>query len=254
MSSSQAPPTLLSGPGYMIQGIKLLTGRGLRRFILIPLIINLIIFILLSYFILQLFGDFNAWIWGYLPEWLSFLAYLLWALLFILFLIVYGYSFTLLTNVIAAPFYGMLASKIEAELTGKPPANEPLQQMIPRTMRREMTKIGYFILYGLVVFFGLMLISWIPLVNIATPFLGILWSSWVMAIQYVDYPADNHQIPFTELRQRLGSQRWASTGLGGCILLGSMIPVINIFVAPVAVAASTLYWIELASGSSQQIS
>ena len=249
--ATQTSPTLFSGLDYMTRGFNLITDKGLKRFIVIPLVINLFIFIALSYFVLQLFGDFNAWLSGFLPEWLNFLAYILWVALFILFLLVYGYSFTLMTNLIAAPFYSLLSEKVEAELTGKRPTGESLWQMIPRTIGREITKLCYLFSYGVLIFLALTLLAFIPLVNVATPLLGFLWSSWVMAIQYVDYPADNHQISFTKLRQQLGNQRWASIGLGGYILLGSMVPIINIFIAPVAVTAGTLYWVESVSEANQ---
>ena len=248
---NQTSPTLFSGLDYMIRGFKLITDTGLKRFILIPLLINLFIFIALSYFVLQLFGDFNAWLSALLPEWLNFLAYMLWILLFIVFLIGYGYSFTLLTNLIAAPFYGLLSEKVEAKLTGKTPTGESLWQMIPRTIGREIIKLCYLFGFGVLIFLALTLLAFIPLVNVATPLLGFLWSSWLMAIQYVDYPADNHRISFTKLRQQLGSQRWASIGFGGWILLGSMAPIINIFIAPVAVTAGTLYWVESVSKEGQ---
>ena len=127
----------------MTRGFNLITDTGLKRFIIIPLVINLFIFIVLSYFVLQLFGDFNAWLSGFLPEWLNFLAYIFWVLVFVLFLLIYGYSFTLITNLIAAPFYGLLSEKVEAELTGKTPTGESLWQMVPRTVGREITKLCY---------------------------------------------------------------------------------------------------------------
>jgi CysZ protein len=228
----------------MVRGFKLLTDPGLKRFVLIPIVVNLVIFIILSYFFVQSLGGFNEWVLTLLPDWLDFLASILWVLTLLLFILIYGYSFALLTNLIAAPFYGMLAEKVQIKLTGKVLASESLQQMIPRTLEREIVKLCYFIGYGVVIFFGLVLFSFIPLINIAVPVLGILWVSWVMVVQYVDYPADNNKVSFKQLRQTLGAQRWASFSLGGLILLGSMIPIVNIFIAPAAVAASTIYWVE----------
>ncbi|WP_371452745.1 EI24 domain-containing protein [Cellvibrio sp. PSBB023] len=58
-----------------------------------------------------------------------------------------------------------------------------------------------------------------------------------MAVQYSDYPADNHQLAFRELRRRLNSQPLTSYSYGGIILLGSMVPVLNIFVTPLRLRA-----------------
>ena len=65
-----------------------------------------------------------------------------------------------------------------------------------------------------------------------------------MAVQYADYPADNHQLSFRELRRRLNKQPLTTYSYGGIILLGSMLPVLNIVVTPIAVAGATLYWVE----------
>ena len=64
-----------------------------------------------------------------------------------------------------------------------------------------------------------------------------------MAIQYTDYAADNHQLDFHALRHRLRQRQRTSFSYGGFILLGSMIPLLNIFVPPVAVAGATIYWV-----------
>jgi CysZ protein len=106
-----------------------------------------------------------------------------------------------------------------------------------------MVKLWYFLSRSLLVGLGLFFLAWIPLVNLLVPLLALLWGAWVMTLQYVDYPADNHQLPFTHLRRQLKQQRFSTTGLGSTIMLGSMIPVINIFVMPIAVAAGTLLWV-----------
>jgi len=224
-----------------MQGASLLMQPGLRRFVLIPIGANVIIFAILTFFLVQLFGDVADWTKNALPSWLSFLYTLMWWMFAFLLLLGYGYSFTLLTNIIAAPFYGLLAEKVELHVSNKGPQSESLSHMIPRTLKRELTKLVYILCWGLLVFIGLLVLSFLPpLVAV----LGFLWGSWVMAIQYTDYAADNHQLPFKQLRLQLGKKIYSAWGLGGVIMLGSMVPIINIFVAPIAVAAGTLLWVE----------
>jgi len=64
-----------------------------------------------------------------------------------------------------------------------------------------------------------------------------------MALQYADYPADNNQLRFRELKNRLGKPRFSYVGFGGTILFLSMVPVVNIFMMPISVAGGTLFWI-----------
>jgi CysZ protein len=177
------------------------------------------------------------------PSWLDWLTWFLWPLVGFIFLIIYGYSFNLITNFIAAPFFGILAEKIETHLTGIAPPDEPWGQLIPRTLKRELTKLWYFVSRGLLVFLLILVVFFIPVVNLLGVLIGAIWGCWCMAVQYMDYPADNHKLQFRPLRRRLNQQPLTSYSYGGIILLGSMIPVVNIVITPIAVAGATLYWV-----------
>ena len=65
-----------------------------------------------------------------------------------------------------------------------------------------------------------------------------------MSIQYVDYTADNHQLPFSNMRERLVGKKYSSIGFGSLVMLGTMIPLANIIILPIAVVAGTVFWVE----------
>lgn len=227
---------------YFLAGARLIAKPGYRRFILIPLLINLVIFVVVTIALFHLFGDFFAAAQEWSPSWLDWLTWLLWPLVGFVFLVVYGYSFNIITNFLAAPFFGLLAEKIETDLTGVAPPNEPWGQLIPRTLQREAVKLWYFVSRGALVLIIFVVLFFIPGANLLGVVIGVVWSCWCMAVQYADYPADNHQLSFRELRRRLNRQQLTSYSYGGIILLGSMVPVLNIVVTPIAVAGATLYW------------
>lgn len=229
---------------YFLEGARLIAKPGLRRFILIPLLANLVIFIGVTYLLFHAFQDFFAQVLAWSPTWLDWLTWLLWPLVGFIFLVIYGYSFNVITNFIAAPFFGLLAERIEAELTQTAPPDEPWSRLIPRTLKRELTKLMYFVTRGLLVFLILIALFFIPGANLLGVLIGALWSCWCMSVQYLDYPADNHQLNFRELRRLLHQQALTSYSFGGIILLGSMVPLVNIFVTPIAVAGATLYWVK----------
>lgn len=228
---------------YFLEGMRLILQPGLRKFILIPLLVNVLIFFLVTAALLNAFGDVFAEIQALTPGWLQWLTWILWPLVAFIFLIVYGYSFNIITNFLAAPFFGLLAEKIETQLTGIAPPDEPWSLLIPRTLQREVTKLWYFMTRGLLVLIIFIALFFIPGANLLGAIIAALWSCWCMAIQYSDYPADNHQLRFRELRRRLNTQQLTSYSYGGIILLGSMVPLLNIFVTPVAVAGATIYWV-----------
>lgn len=228
---------------YFLEGARLISQPGMRKFILIPLLVNVLIFFLVTAYLWNIFGDAFEQVLAWSPDWLDWFAWLLWPLVAFVFLIVYGYSFNIITNFLAAPFFGLLAEKIETQLTGIAPPDEPWSQLIPRTLQREAVKLWYFISRGALVLIIFVILFFIPGANLLGLLIATLWSCWCMAIQYSDYPADNHQLSFRELRRRLNSRQLTSYPYGGIILLGSMVPLLNIFVTPIAVAGATIYWI-----------
>lgn len=56
---------------YFFSGFTLITQKGLKRFVLIPLLINLVIFGTSLFFIYGWLTDAFAWLNAQLPEWLT---------------------------------------------------------------------------------------------------------------------------------------------------------------------------------------
>jgi len=237
-----------SGIACLSEGARLLLLPKLRIFIVIPLLINLVLFIIATSILVQQFGTAIDWVLGWIPSWLDFiydyLAWILWPMMIFSVFLIYGYSFGIITNLIAAPFNGILAEKIEIHLTQQAPPPETLAEMIPRTLGRELLKLWYYFSRGLLVLVGVFILGFIPGLNLLAGFVGLIWAAWTMAIQYIDYPADNHQTKFKHLRDYLGEQGLNSFSFGGTVMIATMIPVINIFAMPVAVAGATVFWVK----------
>lgn len=229
---------------YLTRGASLLLRPGLKRFVLVPLLVNLILFVVATVALVHLYRDLLTQLMEWMPEWLAFVAWILWLLFAFILLVAYGYTFNIITNLVAAPFYGVLAEKIEQALTGREPKPENWSALIPRTLARELTKLWYFVSRGCLVLLVLILLWFIPVVNFAAAFISVVWAAWCMSVQYIDYPADNHQLAFRAMRRRLNAEPLTSYTFGGLVMAGSMIPVLNIFMMPVAVAGATIYWVE----------
>jgi CysZ protein len=233
----------LSGPQYLREGLRLVLSPGLRLFVALPLAINLLLFSGLIYLSVS---QFNRWVEAFmpsLPDWLGFLEYLLWPLFVVLVLVILFFTFTTLANIIAAPFNGFLSEKVEAVVRGEdhsPPFRwSELLAMVPRTLGRELRKLGYFLPRAI----ALLILSFIPVVNIIAAPLWILFGVWMMAIQYIDYPADNNKMSWQSMLQWLREKRWQSLGFGGIVYLALLIPVLNLLIMPAAVAGATLFWV-----------
>src|SRR5471032_3493155 len=237
------PAPVLSGPQYLREGLKLGLRPGLRLFVLLPLAINLVLFVGLIYFAGHQFSLWVDTLMPTLPGWLSFLSYVLWPLFVVLVVLMVFFTFTMLANVIAAPFNGFLAEKVEVVVRGTDDFPSfswgELAAMVPRTLAREMRKLGYFLPRAI----GLLILSFIPVVNLVAAPLLLMFGVWTMAIQYIDYPADNHKMSWQDMLTSLRGKRWQSLSFGGIVYLALLIPVVNLLMMPAAVAAATLFWV-----------
>jgi len=232
-----------SGIQYLFDGFGLIAKPGLRRFVIIPLVINIVlftgVFFLLKYFV----SEFNMWFANHLPSWLQWLSIILWMIFFAGFFVIIIYTFAFIANVISAPFNSFLAEKVEIYLTGNIPEDRSLLENIrdiPRIIARQLSIIAYYVPRALLI----LILFFIPIVQIFAGILSFLFHAWIMAMTYLDYPTDNHRIPMPEVRAWMQQRRLISFGFGSIILVFSMLPIINCLVIPAAVAGATKFWIE----------
>ena len=235
---------IVRGAGYLLRGARLLTHPSLRLFVIVPLLVNILIFgSLLGLTFGFLDRSISSWM-DSLPDWLGFLEWIIWPLLVVAFGLLTGYVFTAIALLIASPFNNLLAEKTEELFTGKPvdALEGPLAALlsVPRAVMREFAKLLYYLPMALLV----LILSFVPGINLAAPLLWLLLGAWMMSIQFVDYPVDNHQLGFAEVKAAVARRRLSSLGFGGFVALCAGIPVLNFFVVPAAVVGATLLWCE----------
>lgn len=234
-----------SGASYFFEGFSLIKTKGLKRFVLVPLFINLLLFSAAFYFLwpqlalginylLNLIPDFLAWL-------KTALSYILWPIAVITVLLIFGLIFGTLANWIAAPFNGLLSEKVERYLTGQDMGNEGLLSIVkdvPRTLGRELAKMLYFLPRAI----GFLLLFFIlPVIGQVVWF---MFSAWMMAVQYCDYPFDNHKISFQRMRNELNQERGKCFSFGIMVNIFSLIPILNFLVMPVAICGATSLWVD----------
>ena len=232
------------GAGYLSRGAGLLTHPSLRLFVLVPLLVNILIFGgLIWYGLSYLFAVMDDWL-AKIPAWLDFIKWIIWPLVGLTVSLATGYLFTAVALLIASPFNALLAEKVEELITGKPVKSlEGLGaalMALPRGILRELSKLIYYLPMAALV----LVISFIPLLNVVAPLLWFLLGAWMMSLQFLDYPMDNHLLSFADVKEAARSRRLSSMGFGGVVALCTGIPVVNFFVVPAAVAGATLLWCE----------
>lgn len=231
-----------TGAAYLLQGLRLLNQPGLRRFVLVPLLVNALVFSLLIWVGFDQFEGLLDWL---LPEssWLSYLRWVLWPMFAIAAVLVVFFTFTVLANLIAAPFNGLLAEKVEDHLAGALPTQDTdwktLIADIGPSIASELRKLGYFLVRAI----PLLILFVIPGVNLAAPVLWFLFNAWYLSLEYGDFPMGNHALTFPEQLARMRRVRFTALGFGSMLTLLMMIPVLNFLAVPAAVAGATALWV-----------
>jgi CysZ protein len=232
-----------SGIHYLLQGLRLIRQPGLRRYVIVPLLVSTLIFTAAIFGLTYWLDILVNTLLGKLPGWLDWLRYLLWPLFTLTGVLIVFYSFSILTNLVAAPFNGMLAEAVEQHLTGQPIDaggwQELAKDLLP-SLLSELRKLVYFLLRAL----PLGLLFLVPGINLAAPVIWGLFSAWMLAIEYADYPMANHRLQFKAQRQLLRGKRVLAYGFGGGVLLMTMVPILNFIAMPAAVAGATAMWVE----------
>lgn len=224
------------------QGVKLLNHPQLRKYLLIPLFINLVLysgaFVMGYHFVAALLQQF-------IPDWLHWLNWILWPLFFVSFLLIVFFTFTLVGNLIAAPYYSQLSAKVLQII------NDQDQLIVEQPWNRiffgEMRRIGYILLRIL----PLLALFLVPVANLLAPVLWAVFAAKSIAMEFMAYPLENRGLPFPEQRQFLKQAKLGALSFGGIIGIALTLPVINLFVGQAAVIGATIYVNDLSKSTTE---
>ena len=247
----------LLGVSYVPRGFRLLSEPGVRRFVVIPLAVNIVVFGLLFWFGAEEYRALLNWM---LPDpsqyagsgyWNEFMAavlalvrWLLWPVFVLAVAVVMFYTFTLVANLIGSPFNGWLSEAVESHERGERPPHGPSDKgLVAESVHAvidEIRKLLYFLLWSI----PLLILFAIPGINLAAPFLWGIFGAWLLGLEYMDFPMGNHGLAFKNQRKLLSTRRWLTIGFGAAILAMTVIPFVNMLAMPTGVVAGTLLWMD----------
>ena len=246
MSKTDSPPPegLINSPAagfrFAFKGMRLIMRPGLRRYVVVPVLINIVVFAALAWFGVQ---QFDAVLDRWLPEdsWLAYFRWLLWPLFAAAFLLIMFFTFTVIANLLGAPFNDLLSARVEMMLSGQKPQDAPgsLLSAIGHAIRSELKKVGYFLPRAV----PLLLLFVIPGLNTLAPLAWGLFSAWALALEYTEYPFGNNGILFRAQRLVVRQRRFTALGFGGGVMLLMLIPGVSLVAMPASVAGATALWV-----------
>ncbi|SCC25894.1 CysZ protein [Gilliamella bombicola] len=233
-----------TGIEYFFKGWSLAFSPGIKRFVFLPLIANIVVMSALFYWFFTAITGMVDWGLSYVPGWLHWLGYIIVFIVILMLVILFCYFFSTVTNIIAAPFNGLLAEQVEAQLTGMPAVDTSWISIIkdlPRVFGREFQKLINYLLWAI----PILLTYFIPVIGQSvTPVIWFLFTAWQINIQYADYAFDNHKITFQRMRELLKQDRVDNLTFGMLVSFFTMVPVLNLIIMPIAVCGATAMWVD----------
>ena len=235
MTEPRSPAEPRSGPACLIEGFRMLVQPGLRRFVLLPVLGNIVLFLLAA--ALALWGLETA-LDSWLPEQLGWLRWLLVPLLILGLLIGSLFAFTVLANLLLGPFLGLLAAKVNERLGGDPPATgEGLARDLLRDAGMELKRLGYILLCTGAV----LLLGFVPVLNLLAAPLGILITAWLLSMEHAAHALGLRRLPLSGQLRFLRMHRFGALGFGFASMGALLVPFLNLLLLPAAVCGMTLF-------------
>jgi len=239
-----------TGAYYFLTGFNLIFKPGVRRWVFIPILISILLFGGLFYYSwlqYQFIIDFittqiETWLpdWPWLTPLIAPIRWLITPVFFTTAMIILLFIYTFIATSIAKPFNGWLAQAVERHLRGK--VTYPTCawfSIIIDFIWSKIAKIIYYLFWAMI----LIVISFIPIINLISPILWFLFGAWLVSLEYMEAPMGNHGYKGKEQRRLLAKKRLMALGFGSAVLIIMLIPFINFLVLPVAVAGATRFWV-----------
>jgi len=235
----------LNGAKYLLRGMQLIWLPSIRPFTLIPLLLSTLVFAGLTYGVFSGLDSLVNKINSLLPSWLQWLDWLAWSFLGLSMVVFIFFTFTIVVNLLSAPFNGALSSAVEQHIQGSNAVQNDMPwhtilTTLPAVLYDEWKKIYYSLSRSI----PFLILFFIPGINFLASPLWLLFGTWILALQYCDYPLGNHNHLFSKQRKILSQKRWLALGFGGAVMVTMMIPLVNFIIVPSAVAGATLMVLE----------
>ncbi|MDT8441999.1 MAG: sulfate transporter CysZ [Desulfuromonadales bacterium] len=223
----------------------------LLPYIVIPFLINLLVFSGAVYLGLDFFADTvvgmlpqgDAWYW-------VLLSWLLWILAVLVTAVLVFFTFTVVGNLIASPFNDLLSERTEEVLTGRG-SDEPFRmgQFLRdawSTLLLEARKISLFVIVMLLI----LPLNLIPgFGNTLYSLLAISLTLFFLCVEYLGFAMARKRLYFREQRRFIFARKFLMLGFGCGVMTVLAIPFLQMLCIPLAVIGATRLWCEEAGGA-----
>jgi CysZ protein len=146
-----------------------------------------------------------------------------------------------LGSILSAPFYDAIAQQVTRKLGGVVVDHDWWGHLWP-SVKHAAAKLWWYLLVQA----GLIILYVVPGVfgPVAFVTIGYVATVFFLALDFLDFSFDFQGWTFAERRRWCLERKGLVLGFGSAVFLGLGVPLVNLFVPPVAVAGSVLLFME----------
>ncbi len=216
-------------------------NKSLLKYVIIPLIINIVVFTAAVWWGFDLFEHFvNQYLVGHDTWYWQAVAFVVQIVAALVTMVAIFFAFTVVGNLIAAPFNDILSERTEQLLRGQVD-DEPFSlalffKDLARTMKDEVIKMAVFV--GLMAV--LLLMNLLP--GVGAPLYAVcsvVLTVYFLIVEYTGYVFSRKHLGFAEQRRYISDHFLTSVGFGLAVMCTLTIPFVQFFTIPLAVIAAT---------------
>ena len=218
----------------------------LIQYILIPFLINAVVFSIAVYLGLDFFGNTvveyipqgEAWYW-------SVIYWLVWVVAVLLTAVLVFFSFTVVGNLLASPFNDLLSERTEEVLSGKV-SDEPFSlsrflRDAVQTLLMEAKKMWVFV----VVMVFILPLNLLPGIgNSIYTLLAVSLTLFFLCFEYLGFVLVRKHQFFREQKSYILARKFLMLGFSCGVMALLAIPFLQLFCIPLAVIGATRLWCE----------
>jgi CysZ protein len=228
---------------------RFINKHKLWKWILMPGLIYCIIFMigLVMYgktsnlffnFILAKSG-LKEWVDSFQDSWLNYLVLLVQAIVMVMLFLFYFSLFRFIFLVIGSPIFAYLSEKTESIIEGKefPFSFPQFIKDIARGIRIALRNLLWQTVYVLAIF----ILSFIPIVGLITPLIGLFVECYYFGFSMLDYSSERNKLSTSQSITFIGKHKGLAIGNGMGFYVMHLLPILGWLLAPsYAVIAATL--------------
>jgi CysZ protein len=149
--------------------------------------------------------------------------------------------FVILGGLVTAPFNEEISQRVEEIVTGESLHKLGFWEDAYISIKGELEKIVFY----LIILFLIFLLDFVPVAgNILAAVLGILFSFFYNALDFLDYPMTRKKMRFRQKLRVTRSGGMITYGFGCTAFLLMFLPIVNVFMKPILVVAGTSLYYE----------